>query len=274
MGEYWLFKYPRAKTGEHWAEKIAAEVAKFLDIECAKVELALFAEEQGSVTKAFTGLGQELVHGNQMLAVVVYGYDSEAKYWHSSHTLANIMKVMDRVFGGSENAEDIDIVKSEAVLKAKRRIAEYVVLDALIGNVDRHHENWGILRRQVNDHWEDFVAPSFDHASSLGRELHDTKRDMYLAKNRVGDYAERGHGAIYWSEDSKRGPSPLGLVRQAVNSYPDIFRPVKAKLEKLDVKAMEESVERTPDGWMSSPAREFAIALMCYNFQQLQDLFQ
>ena len=25
----WLFKYPRPDTGEHWAEKIAAEVAGF-----------------------------------------------------------------------------------------------------------------------------------------------------------------------------------------------------------------------------------------------------
>ena len=24
---YWLFKHPRCNTGEHWAEKIAAEVA-------------------------------------------------------------------------------------------------------------------------------------------------------------------------------------------------------------------------------------------------------
>ena len=260
MGEYWLFKYPRAKTGEHWAEKVAAEVAELLDIECARVELAVFAEEQGSVTKAFTGLGQELVHGNQMLAVVVHDYDPEATYHHSSHTLAYIWKVMEYFF-------------REAALEAKRRLAEYVVLDALIGNTDRHHENWGILRRRVDGRWKGFVAPTFDHASSLGRELQDVKRERLLAENRFSDYAEKGRGAIYWSEDSKRGPSPLGLVRQAVNSYPDIFRPVKEKLDLLDVKAMEESVNRIPYGWISSSAREFAIALLCYNYQQLQELF-
>ena len=35
-----LFKYSRKHTGEHWAEKIAAEVAACLDILHAKVELA------------------------------------------------------------------------------------------------------------------------------------------------------------------------------------------------------------------------------------------
>ena len=261
LGEYWLFKYPRATTGEHWAEKIAAEVAVLLDIECARVELAVFAGQQGSVTKAFTGLGQELVHGNQMLAVVVHGYDPEATYHHSSHTLANIWRVMEYFF-------------REAAQETKLRMAEYMVLDALIGNTDRHHENWGILRRRVDDRWKGFVAPSFDHASSLGRELPDEKRDKRLTENRVGDYAERGRGAIYWSEDDRHGLSPLELVRQAASFYPDIFRPVGKKLKKLDQIAMDDIVIRIPDGWISSSARKFAIALMCYNFQQLQRLFQ
>ncbi len=270
---YWLFKYPKANTGEHWAEKIAAEIAGLVDIECAKVELATFGNEQGSVSKAFTGVGRELVHGNQMLATFINNYDPEATFHHSGHTLANIWKVMERVFGDSENARDLDVVKSEAVLKAKRRIAEYVVLDALIGNTDRHHENWGILRRQVNDHWKGFVAPSYDHASSLGRELLDVRRERCLAEKRLGNYAEKGRGAIYWSENSKRGPSPLELVRQAVRSYPGLFHPVGMKLKTLDERVMEEIVNRIPDNWMSSSAREFAIALMCYNSQQLQELF-
>ena len=195
-----------------------------------------------------------------MLAVVVYGYDPEATYHHSSHTLKNIWKVTEYFF-------------REAALDAKRRLAEYLVLDALIGNTDRHHENWGILRRHVDGKWKGFVAPSFDHASSLGRELQDVKRDMFLAENRIASYAKKGHGAIYWSEDSKRGPSPLGLVRQAVDTYPDIFLPVKRKLNKLNVKALEESVNRIPDGWMTSSARKFAIALLCYNLQQLLEIF-
>ena len=49
-GENWLFKYPQANTGQHWAEKIAAEVADLVDIPHAKVELAVFAGERGSVT--------------------------------------------------------------------------------------------------------------------------------------------------------------------------------------------------------------------------------
>ena len=72
----WLFKYPRHNTGEHWAEKIAAEVAAHLGILHARVELGIFRGTAGSVTASFADNGRELVHGNQLLERVVRGYDS------------------------------------------------------------------------------------------------------------------------------------------------------------------------------------------------------
>ena len=43
----WLFKYPQSNTGQHWSEKIAAEVAAVLEIPHARVELAVFSEDKG-----------------------------------------------------------------------------------------------------------------------------------------------------------------------------------------------------------------------------------
>ncbi len=42
-----LFKYPKVKsdgniTGEYWAEKLATEIAKLLDIQCAKVDIGTY----------------------------------------------------------------------------------------------------------------------------------------------------------------------------------------------------------------------------------------
>lgn len=263
QGTNWLFKYPQQETGQHWAEKIAAEVAELLGVLHAKVELAAFSSERGSVTESFVRVGQELVHGNQLLESVVRGYDPARKFHQSSHTLANIWQVMDRVF-----------VEADAAGRAKLRIAAYLVLDALIGNTDRHHENWGILRKRAGKGWRGFVAPSFDHASSLGRELLDERRSRLLAENRVGDYAEKGHGAIYWSEDENHSPSPLQLVRLATPFSPDLFHPVLTKLERLNKSSLSDCVNGVPSDWMTPVAREFAIALMCYNHERLQEFLQ
>lgn len=71
----WLFKFPQPNTGQHWAEKIAAEVAACLEILHARVELAIFQGTRGSATETFARDGRDLFHGNQMLAGKVLGYD-------------------------------------------------------------------------------------------------------------------------------------------------------------------------------------------------------
>ena len=261
-GVNWLFKYPRPDTGEHWAEKVAEEVASVLGIRHAKVELAQFEGNRGSVTESFARGGRALYHGNQVLEWTVGGYDPKKKFHQSQHTLTNIFAGMGHVFE-----------KPEAASRAKRTLAEYAVLDALIGNTDRHHENWGVLRRRKGDGLRGivFLAPSFDHATSLGRELLDERRDRFLKENRVGGYVEKGRGAIYWSEDERRGPSPLELVRRAVRTYPDLFRPAVLKLAEIDESVFSQIVERIPLNWMTFLAREFAVKLLYYNYEQLKE---
>lgn len=257
----WLFKYPRENTGEHWAEKIAAEVASHLGIPHGSAELAVYDGKRGSVSKSFANesQGQELVHGNQALAETVSGYGTEEKrFRQSDHTLENIRLALER---GTDDAEE-----------SKRQFAKYVVLDALIGNTDRHHENWGILRTRTGGGWTSTLAPSFDHASSLGRELSDEKRTQRLTENSIDGYIGRGHGGIYWSNSEKRAPSPLELVRLAACCEPDLFRPAISRLEKLDDDSLRELVNRVPDGWMTPAARKFAVALMRYNIETMRGM--
>lgn len=61
------------------------------------------------------------------------------------------------------------------------KLAGYFVLDAMICNTDRHHDSWGLLTgpRAFGGN-EYIVAPTFDHASSLGRELQDERREEML----------------------------------------------------------------------------------------------
>ena len=257
----WLFKYPRQGTGEHWAEKIAEQVASVLWIAHARVELGQFGDQRGSVTESFSRGGRALYHGNQLLERVVRGYDPKKKFHQSDHTIVNIWRAIDGVFPDRKS-----------VILAKRRLAQYMVLDALIGNTDRHHENWGILRRRVGGGWKGFIAPSFDHASSLGRELPDARRNRRLEEDRVGDYAERGRGAVYWSGDEPHGPSPLALVRQSIRHYLELFRPALAKLENVDRTFLSDLVNRIPACWMTSLARMFAIALINHNLERLREL--
>lgn len=257
----WLFKYPRAGSGEHWAEKVAAEVANRLDIAHARVELATLQGEPGSATESFAATGEGLIHGNQLLQQTVRDYDPEKRYRQSYHTLENIRQTLGRVLGKSERAGNPEV-----------QFAEYLILDAVIGNTDRHHENWGVLLNSAAAIQQGMLAPSFDHASSLGRELFDAARARRLREGSVGAYAERGRGGIYRSESDNRSPSPLELARGACAAYPDAFRPGLAKLARLEESDILEIVNRIPDAWMTDLQRDFAVAMMQYGIRQLVEL--
>ena len=264
VGSRWLFKHPREDRGEHWAEKIAEVVADHLQVPHAKVELAVFEGSRGSVAESFITDDAELVHGNQILADMEPSYDPKLKrFKQREHTLENIWRAVHHTFVESEDAEN-----------AKLQFAGYVILDALIGNTDRHHENWGVVRWWTQEGWIGFLAHSFDHATSLGRELSDEKRDGRLNENRVGHYAERGRGGIYWTRDAKHPPSPLGLTRLAAVRYPYLFRPALERLNNLSEHSLSQIVSRVPDDWMSESAKRFAVALMCYNLERLREVVQ
>ena len=258
---YWLFKYPRAGRGEHWAEKIAAEVAGLLEVDCARVELATFQDERGSATESITG-GKELLHGNQVLNSTFAADDLREWNFHlADHTLTNIWLALDGIFDTSGNANE-----------AKLRLAGYLVLDAVVGNTDRHSENWGILQSQDEHRGVERLAPSYDHGSSLGRELMDERRQRYLTDNRIGDYVERGRGQIYWQNVGRRGPSPLELIRLAAPEYPDLFSPALARLDNLDEPSLRQIVDSIPEDWMTPTARAFAFELMRYSCGQLREV--
>ena len=256
----WLFKYSRGSSGEHWAEKIAAEVACIFGIDHAIVELAVFEGRRGSTTKSFANVdtGQILIHGNQLLELEVQGYDSSKKFKQSSHTLENICRVLDSSLLDSEDA--------------KCRLADYLVFDAIVGNTDRHHENWGLLFQMAENRVSVDLAPTYDHASSLGRELSDTKRERLFANNRIGTYVERARGAIYWSESDSRSISPLELVRRSVDAYPGLFGPALQRIKKLDKESILNLSERVPDDWISALGRDFMTNQMDYSISMLQEL--
>jgi len=234
-----------------------------LQVQHAKVELARFQGEYGSATESFSYEGKILYHGSQIMEVFIAGYDPEVRFHQSSHTLSNIYKALEDVF-----------IQPEETKLAKRALAEYILLDALVGNTDRHHENWGILVWHTGDQWQRTMAPSFDHASSLGRELLDETRIRLLHEGRVGNYAERGHGAIYWSSRDATGLSPLELLRRAARTYPCVFRLAKRSLVGLNKRVCQRIIERIPADWMRSAEREFVIALVCYNHARAHEIFQ
>lgn len=250
----WLFKEARPNTGEDWAEKAAAEIAKSLGIKAATVELAEYAGRRGCISLNFVNVaaGEALVHGNEILAMRVTGYDKGKTFRQSDHTLENIDAAIRGLFPG-EQSNDI-----------LTELAGYMVLDALIGNTDRHHENWGLLARLQSEPrvLTLSVAPSFDHASSLGRELLDERRHELLTAGRVGWYVGKGRGGMFRGADERHGENPLRFVQVAARAYPLFFRPSLERVAAFEASEVHRIFEELPTERASESAKRFAEAMI------------
>ena len=198
----WLLKFPRPGTGEHWAEKVAAEIGRLVDIGTAQVELTQVQGQPATICRSFLQDEAELddtdspaytwFDGREFLDLSIPGYDFHRIRHNRAHNVKNIVAAI------------LQITAADSLNSMPRwdwmleDLASYAVLDGLIGNTDRHHENWMVTHREEDGgSVEMYVAPSFDHASSLGRELLDERREQILDSNGVLDYLKKGRGGVF-----------------------------------------------------------------------------
>ena len=245
---------------------MAAEVAQRVHFPAARVELAEYLGRRGSASLSFVDEEESLVHGNEILAGHILGYDRQKKMKQSDHTVDNIVAAVRSLVGGD--------VWFHEVLKD---FARYLVLDALVCNTDRHHENWGFLAKfPTNDEgklsMQFRMSPSFDHASSLGRELLEERAGAILASGDVPTYARRGHGGIYWQQTDRRGANPLDLLELASGKFPNYFRDALSEVARTPVEHLLEIVDEVPNSVISEPSRAFAKALIRYTHGVLSGL--
>lgn len=268
-----LIKFPKEGTGMHWAEKIAYEITVIMGISSPTVELATLEGQIASLTENFATDGYELYHGNQILGNLVTDYDAERVFHQNDHTIGTIYRAIETIFVESKYAE-----------AAKEQFATYLVFDALICNVDRHHENWGVLRKRKEDgKYIGDLAPSFDHASSMGRELQDMPSDQnkqsryrYLNELGVEKYIQRGHGPIFIDGTGKKGPSPIKLVKRCLEDaeFAPYFKKGLESLKTLNNSKIDAIITEVPDQWMSLLAKDFAKELLYATLQQLNELHE
>lgn len=147
----------------------------------------------------------------------------------------------------------------------------YLLLDTLVSNQDRHHENWGLVTLSNEVH----LAPTFDHASSLGRNETDEKRLNRLntkdTGNNVESYVNRAKSALYENPTSQSPLTTLDAYREAAKIRPKSGRYWLETLKNIRHSNIIAIFNEIPDGKITEIGIEFAVRMIEANISRMLD---
>ena len=267
---HWLFKpvvvpaNGRAQ-GEDWAEKIVDELGRLLGIPCADVELAVRDDVAGSLSRNVAPDGWDLVLGALLLGSLSTDYQP-GEYnprGRPGHSPRSIMSALVSC-GPPPECHG---------LSAPEVFAGYLVLDAWVANQDRHDQNWAVLGRAAASS-ELRLAPSFDHASSLGSNQQDDRKGRLLSQpGGVAAWAAGGRAHRFEHDPTRPRstiPSLVDAAHEALKLAGD--RATKhwlGRLASVDQEAVSALLARTPK--VSDLTARFVVELLDTNRRRLLD---
>ncbi|HEY7392229.1 MAG TPA: hypothetical protein VH640_27170 [Bryobacteraceae bacterium] len=267
-----LFKMARDGTGEDWAEKIVAELARQLGVPHAEYSLADWDLPAGSVrgvvSPNFCPPGAALTLGNELLSEAnpACAVGQISKFRVQAHTVERVLFTLENLnprlplgwIGTPMISDSVDV------------FVGYLMLDALVGNTDRHHENWGVVclpDRTVH------LAPTFDHASSLGCHLLDENRAQRLRTTDrnfgVPAFAAKARSAFYRYETDPKPLLTTEAFLDAAAYRPSAARDWLGRLNALTELGVAIIVNNVPHDRISDTGIEFAQSLILINQNRL-----
>jgi hypothetical protein len=227
-----MFKEPAENSGDNWSEKIASELGIELGFNVQKVDLAINNGIKGVLIHYSLDIdkGEALTEGVILLKKDNVNFDPEKR---DGYTFQAIEKSL------------LDI--SEEVFEA---FLEIIVFDILIGNTDRHSENWGIIKK-INFKNTKLIA-AYDNSSSLSRELHSNEekiKELLSNKPVMFDSYIRRSGSMV-GLDGKKRVKHFEMLEFLIEEYSEKLLKYLKILENLSNIKIEKIINMIPNEFM------------------------
>lgn len=269
-----LFKVGREGTLENCSEKIAYEIAKLIDLPCAKYEFGKLIKDDGTQILGIISENflldengeKTLMLGNEFICNNENSYDKNTKYNHKEYELQKVLKL----FLQSPQIKGYDNFSSLSVMIG------YLLFDCLIGNTDRHHENWGIVFNG-----EVKIAPTFDHASGLASKISPENASKRLASKDKGQsvehFCQRAESAFYQGGKKLKTFEVCQNIRDFCLSHSqNTFWDFQKWIERfcsLDQDKYQKILDNIPEEiLLSQSQKEFILKVLDFNTQRLKEL--
>lgn len=263
-----LCKFGRIGTGENWAEKVACELAKLIDLPSAEYDFAKWKGREGVVTPLFVPKNGRLIHGNEILAKIIKDYPLQKRYKVSAYQLKAVLAIIKVV----PDFLPIGYEGENCIKKPLDLFIGYLIFDCWIANQDRHHENWGIVLDTSDNTVH--LAPTYDHASGFGCRVSDSEMIGRLStgdlRYNIDAFADKAKSPFY-SLGLKRF-STIETVIYAAKKNKNAAIYWINKIEKISRAEIVNIFQKVPDSIINKISIEFAIAILEANKNRLLEV--
>lgn len=170
-GMFYFFKRSQVKPGkdyryEFWSEVIAFELGTMLGFPMLRYDVAIHEDVMGCISQSMINSEhEELVEGVKYLQAFAPSYNPTLKDHQKRYTFDLI----------------INSLKRAGLAHHLPMLVEVIIFDALIGNGDRHQENWAFISTHVPIHE---AIEEMEHTGELDKQTRVTRWIMrWLKKN-------------------------------------------------------------------------------------------
>jgi len=165
-------------------------------------------------------------------ALIEWFYDDrEKRYISGGQIMVNLIENFDRDIGKKHNLETIRqfFANQETILEYWAKVLTF---DTLIGNIDRHQDNWGfIIERSVKQSIESIgLSPAFDNGTALCYEILEQNIDKYEDTNKLERYLTGRYAKHHmkWSLDEEGQLNFYEFMKKFTLAFPQI-KPIIAQ---------------------------------------------
>ena len=234
-GEQYMLKFPPFPTINKEMSYTNSCISEYIG---CKVFETVGIPVQETVIGTYTSKGKEKV------VVACKDFTSQGITLQDFASLKNRIIDSERNGYGTELADILSTIDEQTAMDSeilKTRFWDMFIVDALIGNWDRHNGNWGFLYNNATD--EVTLAPVFDCGSSLYPQA-----DEDLMKKILSDKNELNHRIfdIPLSAVTYNGKKINYFKFLSEGKFPDCNKALKRIASRIDIKKIYEIIDNTP----------------------------
>lgn len=168
---------------------------------------------------------------------------------------------------GTELSDILDTIDEQQILdpdELRKRFWDMFIVDALIGNWDRHNGNWGFLYNMTTD--EMVLAPVFDCGSALYPQADET-----IMQTVLNDTAEMNARVFSYPLSGIKVNGQKINYQPFISSleYKDCNEALKRIQPRLDIKKIYELIDGTP--FIGELQKNFYKAILAERKEKILD---